>query len=123
MNKYISSLFLFIACFSTILSESEEDLEIRKMKEQIKFLQKEIKILETKKINKFKEKEKQPKIGLVLSGGGAKGFAHIGVLKVLEKNNIKVDYITGTSMGALIGALYSAGYTPDQIEKLVLDIN
>ncbi|MGL5356247.1 MAG: patatin-like phospholipase family protein [Cetobacterium sp.] len=123
MNKYISSLFVFIACFSTVLSESEEDLEIRKMKEQIKLLQKEIKILETKKINKFKEKEKQPKIGLVLSGGGAKGFAHIGVLKVLEKNNIKVDYITGTSMGALIGALYSAGYTPDQIEKLVLDIN
>ncbi|MGL5089169.1 MAG: patatin-like phospholipase family protein [Cetobacterium sp.] len=122
-KKIISSFIVFLTSFSITLSESNEDLEIKKMKEQIKSLQKEIKILEIKKINKFKEKETQPKIGLVLSGGGAKGFAHIGVLKVLEENNIKVDYITGTSMGALIGALYSAGYTPNQIEKLVLDIN
>ncbi|MGL4998690.1 MAG: patatin-like phospholipase family protein [Cetobacterium sp.] len=122
-KKIISSFIVFLISFSITLSESNEDIEIKKMKEQIKNLQKEIKILEIRKINKFKEKETQPKIGLVLSGGGAKGFAHIGVLKVLEENNIKIDYITGTSMGALIGALYSAGYTPAQIEKLVLDIN
>ena len=52
------------------------------------------------------------KIGLALSGGGAKGFAHIGVLKALEEQNIKIDYITGTSMGAVVASLYSAGYTP-----------
>ena len=60
------------------------------------------------------------KVGLVLSGGGAKGLAHIGVLKALEENNIPIDYITGTSMGAVIGAFYAAGYSPDEIESLVL---
>ncbi|AIZ62589.1 hypothetical protein PK28_00820 [Hymenobacter sp. DG25B] len=60
------------------------------------------------------------KVGLVLSGGGAKGLAHVGVLKVLEKNRIPIDYIVGTSMGAIVGALYSAGYSPAEIEKIVL---
>ncbi|MBA9075964.1 patatin-like phospholipase family protein [Rufibacter quisquiliarum] len=60
------------------------------------------------------------KVGLVLSGGGAKGLAHVGVLKVLEKNQIPIDYIVGTSMGAVVGALYSAGYSPEDIEELVL---
>lgn len=60
-------------------------------------------------------------VGLVFSGGGATGFAHIGVLKALEENNIPIDYITGTSAGALIGALYSSGLSPWQIERLVLD--
>jgi NTE family protein len=59
------------------------------------------------------------KVGLVLSGGAASGVAHIGVLKALEENHIPVDYITGTSMGALIGSLYAMGYSPDQIEKMV----
>ncbi len=58
------------------------------------------------------------KVGLVLSGGGAKGLAHIGVIKVLEANNIPIDYITGTSMGAIIGGLYAAGYTTDEMEEL-----
>jgi NTE family protein len=60
------------------------------------------------------------KVGLVLSGGGAKGLAHVGVLKVLEKNQIPIDYIVGTSMGAVVGSLYSAGYSPQDIEDLVL---
>jgi NTE family protein len=61
---------------------------------------------------------KRPKIGLVLSGGGAKGFAHIGVLKVLEKEGIPIDYIGGTSMGAVIGALYATGYSATQIDSI-----
>ena len=122
-TKKLIIFLIFINIFFNTFSKSPEDIEIERLKNEIINIQKQIKILETKKIEKFKEEKKQPKIGLVLSGGGAKGFAHIGVLKVLEKNNIKVDYITGTSMGALIGALYSAGYTPEQIEKLVLDIN
>ena len=60
------------------------------------------------------------KIGLVLSGGGAKGLAHIGVLKALEENNIPIDYVTGTSMGGIVGGLYAAGYSPSGIEYLAL---
>ncbi len=59
-----------------------------------------------------------PKIGLVLSGGGAKGLAHIGVLKVLEQAGIKPDYITGTSMGSIIGGLYALGYSADEISEI-----
>lgn len=58
------------------------------------------------------------RIGLALSGGGAKGFAHIGVLKVLKEANIPIDVVTGTSMGAIVGGLYSIGYTPAQLEDL-----
>ena len=60
------------------------------------------------------------KVGLVLSGGGAKGLAHIGVIKALEENNIPIDYVTGTSMGAIVGGLYAIGYTPAEMEQLVL---
>jgi NTE family protein len=60
------------------------------------------------------------KVGLVLSGGGAKGLSHIGTLKALEENHIPVDYVTGTSMGGIVGALYAAGYSPRQIEKIAL---
>ncbi len=61
----------------------------------------------------------RPKIGLVLSGGGAKGVAHIGVLKVLEEAEIPIDYISGTSMGAIIGGLYSIGYTAAELDSMV----
>ncbi|OKL40330.1 patatin-like phospholipase family protein [Pontibacter flavimaris] len=63
---------------------------------------------------------KRPKIGLVLSGGGAKGMAHIGFLKVMEEAGIRPDYITGTSMGSLVGALYALGYSPREIEEIAL---
>ena len=66
---------------------------------------------------------KRPKIGLVLSGGGAKGLAHIGALKAIEKAGIKVDMVCGTSMGSFVGALYAVGYSPDQIEKMLSDLN
>ncbi len=59
------------------------------------------------------------KVGLVLSGGGAKGLAHIGVIRALEENNIPIDYVTGTSMGAIVGGLYAIGYSPDQMEEIV----
>ena len=60
------------------------------------------------------------KVGLVLSGGGAKGAAHIGVIKALEENNIPIDYITGTSIGAIIGSLYAMGYSPEEMLELML---
>ncbi len=66
---------------------------------------------------------KRPKIGLVLSGGGAKGFAHIGVLKVLEQAGVKIDYIGGTSMGAVVGGLYASGYSANQIDSIFKTTN
>jgi NTE family protein len=63
--------------------------------------------------------KKQPKVGLILSGGGAKGFAHIGILKEIDKAGIQIDYIGGTSMGAIIGGLYAAGFSANQIESIV----
>ena len=57
-------------------------------------------------------------VGLVLSGGGAKGIAHVGVIKALEDNDIPIDYVTGTSMGAIVGSLYSCGWTPERMMKM-----
>jgi len=64
----------------------------------------------------------KPKIGLVLSGGGAKGAAHIGVLKVIEQYNIPIDYVVGTSIGAYVGGLYALGYSANDIEKIMLNL-
>lgn len=65
-------------------------------------------------------REGHQSVGLVLSGGGAKGIAHIGVIKALEENDIPIDYITGTSMGSIVGGLYAAGYTPEEMVELIL---
>jgi NTE family protein len=70
-----------------------------------------------------KNEATRPKVGLVLSGGGAKGLAHIGVLKVLEESGLKVDYITGVSMGSIVGALYSIGYSAAEIESIAKNLN
>jgi NTE family protein len=65
----------------------------------------------------------RPKVGLVLSGGGAKGLAHIGVLKVIDSLGIKIDYISGTSMGAVVGGLYASGYTGKQLDSIFSSVN
>jgi len=64
-------------------------------------------------------KKKRPKIGLVLSGGGAKGFAYIGMLRVFQEVGLPIDYIGGTSIGSIIGGLYAIGYSPDEIQKMI----
>ncbi|MGM0547202.1 MAG: patatin-like phospholipase family protein [Bacteroidota bacterium] len=69
------------------------------------------------------QSEEKLQLGLALSGGGAKGFAHIGVLKVLEEEGIPVHMISGTSMGAVVGSLYSIGYTPSEIEEIAKNSN
>ncbi len=66
---------------------------------------------------------RRPRIGLILSGGSAKGLAHIGVLKVLEEAGIRPDYIGGASMGAIVGGLYAIGYSADSLEKIVKQAN
>ena len=60
----------------------------------------------------------RPKVGLVLSGGGARGAAHIGVIRLLEELQIPIDCVAGTSMGAIVGGLYAIGYTADEMEAL-----
>jgi NTE family protein len=65
----------------------------------------------------------RPRVGLVLSGGGARGFAHVGVLKALEAARVPVDVIVGTSMGAIIGGLYASGMTADDLEREILAVN
>jgi NTE family protein len=65
----------------------------------------------------------RPRVGLVLGGGGARGAAHIGVLKELERQHIPVDVIAGTSMGAIVGGLYASGVTPDELEEIVTSLN
>jgi len=66
---------------------------------------------------------RRPRIGLTFAGGGAKGAAHIGVLKVLEEVGIPVDYVTGTSMGSIIGMLYSLGYSADQMQEIINNVD
>lgn len=66
---------------------------------------------------------RRPRVGVVLSGGGAKGFAHIGALRVIEEAGIPIDYIAGTSMGSIIGGLYAVGYDPDMMQKLCTEQN
>lgn len=67
--------------------------------------------------------QQQPKVGLALSGGGARGTAHVGVLRALEEMGIRVDYIAGTSMGAIVGGLYASGYDSDQILRIVEELD
>ena len=67
--------------------------------------------------------KKRPRIGLVLGGGGAAGIAHVGVLKVLEEQGVPIDVIAGTSMGAIVGSLYAAGYKADELEKVVKELD
>lgn len=73
--------------------------------------------------NIFSQTAERPKVAVVLSGGGAKGFAHIGALKVLEEEGIPIDIIVGTSMGSIVGGLYSIGYSADQIAQMSLEEN
>ncbi|PHR68965.1 MAG: patatin [Lutibacter sp.] len=93
MNKLLTTLLLF----TTVIAFSQQNDSIKK-NDTIK---------------------KDLKVGLVLSGGGAKGFAHVGILKVLEEAGVRVDYIGGTSMGAIVGAMYASGYNAKEIDSLI----
>lgn len=132
MNKFITFLaaaFVTVPIFSqephmdSLTPVYKEDVEILKLEEQIKVLQGKVSALKNEKHKKIKESPSEKKVALVLSGGGAKGFAHIGVLRELEKNNVKIDCIVGNSIGAVIGALYSVGYTPDEIEGFMKELD
>ncbi|PHH96080.1 autotransporter phospholipase A1 FplA [Fusobacterium nucleatum] len=124
MKKIFFLIYIFLN-FSLAYSEnielkSREDVEIENLENQIKVLENKIQTIKRLKNDKNRN---DLKVALVLSGGGAKGYAHLGVLRVLEKENIKIDYITGTSIGALVGTLYSIGYSVDEIEKVLDNLN
>ena len=72
---------------------------------------------------KIRQKEHRPTVALVLAGGGARGTAHIGVMKFLEEKGIPIDFVAGTSMGGLMGGLYSMGYSADEIDQLIRGID
>ena len=88
-----------------------------------------MKIVKTLKMKKNRINKKSvanqedKKIGLVLSGGTAKGLAHIGILKVLDEEKVPIEYVTGTSMGSIIGGMYSVGYTPEEIEEIAISMD
>ena len=63
--------------------------------------------------------KKRPKVALVLAGGGAKGLAHIGAIKVLEEAGIPIDMVVGNSMGSIVGGLYAIGYSPEEMDSVV----
>lgn len=79
--------------------------------------------LDTNSFNIFPKKFNKKKVALVLSGGGARGLAQIGVLKAFEENDIPIDMIVGTSIGSIIGGLYSSGYTPNELNSIVDSID
>jgi len=114
--KYINHpfLFLFVLLVSLPLTAQSRNDSLRSaQKIQIETLH--------QRLEKFNGK--RPKIGLVLAGGGAKGFAHIGVIKLLDSLGIPVDYIAGTSMGGLVAALYSIGYDGNELEKFATELD
>lgn len=113
----------------TMVRDKEERLKA--IEEEMNLLKKRMETLENIKmkidvedpLGSMTASEERPKIGLVLSGGGAKGAAHIGVLKVLEEHNVPIDYITGTSIGSIVGALYASGYSIEEMEEIVLTLD
>ena len=133
LKKFFSlTLFLLSFCYSFSEGVQSKDYkieEINKVIEELKLQQMHLELMkeEIEKSNidlskKVNFSEQPPKIALVLSGGGAKGAAHIGVLKVLEKYQVPIDIIVGTSVGSIVGGMYSVGYSPDEIEKTVLNL-
>src|SRR3712207_7543125 len=123
--KHRANIFFILSyCLFSInaLAISSKEEEISNLKKQIESLQQRLQKLEKEQELESTKKENQ-KIGLVLSGGGAKGYAHLSLLRFLEKEHIHIDYITGTSIGALIGSLYSIGYSVDEIENYLNSLN
>ena len=117
-------------------NENNKDLknndDNRNNEEQESGLRKDVDLKNNKKNLKNEESDinkknvvnqEDKKIGLVLSGGTAKGLAHIGILKVLDEEKVPIEYVTGTSMGSIIGGMYSVGYTPEEIEEIAISMD
>ena len=113
MKRLILTIFLLVATlyvpyqsFARSVNPKEDSLAIVQMRQRMAEIRKT-----------------RPTVALVLSGGGAKGAAHVGVIRRIEELGIPVDLVLGTSMGGLIGGLYSLGYTPDQMDTIISSID
>ena len=115
-----------------VLKKDEQNLQESKKDSKKEVLENDPKIeLDRDILNKEKKLENKKeitsqenkRIGLVLSGGTAKGLAHIGILKVLEEEKVPIEYATGTSMGSIIAGMYSVGYTPQEIEEIAISMD
>lgn len=123
--RKISSFFVIFCCFFTLNAQSGTKLMIE---EDDKFLLQASPIYEgvsefEEKLNLIRKNENREPMGLVLCGGSARAFAHIGALKAMEENNITPDFIIANSMGAIIGMFYAYGFSPDKILEVVSNIN
>ncbi|MEE0139120.1 patatin-like phospholipase family protein [Fusobacterium ulcerans] len=132
IKKILIFQFILISSFSfsdTVQSKAYKVEAINKAIEELKIQQVHLELLKEKiestdidVTEKNSISKDRPKIALVLSGGGAKGAAHVGVLKVLEKYQIPLDIIIGTSIGSIVGGMYSIGYSSEEIEKTILNL-
>ena len=113
MKRLISTILLAVAAFSMMQPLSARSVD--PVKDSIAIVQMRQRMDEIRKT--------RPTVALVLSGGGAKGAAHVGAIKRIEELGIPVDMVLGTSMGGLIGALYSLGYTPDQMDTIISNVD
>ena len=116
--RLLSPLFCTIVCLMTGVASTYAQMAIVNDEKPYLIYDGQWSEYETATRDNITEEPEQ-KVGLVLSGGGAKGLAHIGVIKALEEHRIPIDYVTGTSMGAIVGGMYVVGLTPQQMEDLV----
>jgi len=117
--KILILVFLLILCQCGLFSQQLSDTN----KNYIRLNFKPKYNLDTNNFNVFPKKFNKKNIALVLSGGGARGFTQIGVLETLEKNNVDIDLIVGTSIGSVIGGLYSSGYSVNDLKKTFKEID
>lgn len=120
MKKILFITSFFLCCTIFLIHGQENRLSIfQNNTQQTKLLQERTLDNRNQQPVQENQQHQRRKVGVVLSGGGAKGFAHVGILKVLEEAGIPIDYITGTSMGAVVGGLYAVGYSADMIDSLI----
>ncbi|WP_163120965.1 patatin-like phospholipase family protein [Acinetobacter portensis] len=122
----LKSNFLILSCLSLILvgCQSMPQLESYKNKPQqsLSYLPDAQELPNQVNFQQIEKKEKKPVIALVLGSGGARGYAHIGVIEILEKYNIHPDFIVGTSAGSIVGALYASGKSADELKEIALSL-
>ena len=110
--KYPYFLFLRFFFFTLLIAS------VFNLRAQTASINEISKAFATRDSTALQSRDKPLKVGLVLSGGGAKGLAHIGALKVIEASGVQIDYIAGTSMGAIVGALYASGYRAEELDSI-----
>ncbi|MCR5520229.1 MAG: patatin-like phospholipase family protein, partial [Bacteroidales bacterium] len=130
-SKYISILFLLLLCTGAWAQRQGHRPAHRQSKESVRLAatstdpeEDSLVFLKMRaKMDSIRSSQGRPTVALVLSGGGAKGVAHVSIIKYLEENGIPVDMVLGTSMGGLIGGLYALGYTADELDTLVRNMD